>query len=87
MTLHRASSSGGWQGSVVVPDMTRDDIHRMRLREQENARRILAEVRTHTHEPMFMSCQHALHGECRETCKHCQATCACPCGHNEKEPA
>lgn len=83
MTLHKASMPGGWEGSVVVPDMDRDDIYRMRLRELANTKRILAELRTHTHEPMFMSCQHALHGECREICNHCQATCACGC--HEKE--
>jgi hypothetical protein len=28
------------------------------------------------------ACQHAKHAECRQTCKFCNAPCACPC-HDE----
>jgi len=24
-------------------------------------------------------CQHELHGDCRLACKHCHASCLCPC--------
>jgi hypothetical protein len=32
-----------------------------------------------SHNYTSTACQHALHDECRRTCKFCQVACACSC--------